>query len=163
MNNFAIKLVKAGWNDLESIQFSEHEFDQWKNELNSGTRLLIFEPDVANAIIAEVEITEDFNKQSIMPQMTAISLGLSQTGMNGTTTTSGATPVGGVMVDAEDHVPDSGVYTIPVDHIHKRENVNSISVKRVREVIGIDNFPRVDETFLPLDESAYENLVAEWR
>ena len=163
MNNFAIKLVPAGWNDLDAIQFTEQQFEQWKNDLNNDTRLLLFEEDATNAIVAEVEIAADFNNIRITPEAIAVPPGVSQVGQSGMGSAPGAAAGGYVIDFQKGDAPDSGVYTIPVNHLHKRADMKQIPLERVRQITGIHDFPRVGEVFLPLDETTYGKILAEWR
>lgn len=163
MIDYGIKIVRTGWNDLDSIQFGEKQFELWKSDLDSGTRMLLFEPEATNAIVAEVEITADYDRGTIVPEQVTVPSGMTQTGQSGVPTPTGAVATSAVVDTTEGEAPTSGVYTIPVKHLHKRTDIKQIPLQRVREITGIHDFPRVDEVFLPLEKETYESLVDEWR
>lgn len=135
MTSYGIKLVSAGWKDDPVIGFSNKGYQRWKDSMQPGTRMLLYEtgtppPGVkftgTKSIIGEVEVTGSFEDGEKLRSPT----------------------------EHHDRV-------IPVKVLRPRREGKSIPLDRVRELIGDPKWPRMGETWKPLEKDVYDQLCAE--
>lgn len=135
MSRYGIKLVWAGWHNEDVIGFSPKAYEEWKNDIQVGTRMLIYETDQGRelgakgkkAIVGEVEVIEGF----------AASEGL-------------ATPT------QQHDIP------VKVRVIRRREEVSEIPLKVVRKITADPNFAHVGQAWKPIFETMYRDFIKLW-
>jgi hypothetical protein len=130
-----IKLVWAGWNDDDVIGFSEQGYKRWRASLMTGTRMLVYET-------------------------TGKRPGSSARGRKAIV---GEVEVAGTFEDGEAlRAPtEQHARLLPVKIISPRGAGKPIPLERVRQIIEDDKWPRLGETWKPLTERQYRELVAE--
>ncbi|MFN8527725.1 MAG: hypothetical protein U0670_03840 [Anaerolineae bacterium] len=135
MTQYGIKLLWAGWKDDPEIGFSQQGYQQWKDEIGVGTRMLLYETSKARpnsktkgelAIIGEVEVVRGFEK-------------------------------------APDRSPtDEHTYLLGVKVLRSRNSVRAIPLTAIRKLLRDENFPLQGEKYHPLDEKTYNVLLRMW-
>lgn len=129
-----IKLVWAGWSDDEVIGFSERGYSRWRDSLTHGTRMLVYETT------------------GKAPGSKA----------KGTKAIVGEVEVIGTFEEGEAHRAPTEQHDrlLPVQTTIRRADAHPIPLERVREMIGDPAWPRMGETWKPLTEAQYRELVA---
>ena len=128
-----IKLVRAGWNDDAIIGFSDRGAARWHDSLPPGTRMLVYE-------------TTSKPKGSTAKGAKAIVGEVEVTG----TFEEGEQ----LRAPGEDHDR-----LLPVKTVIRRNDANPVPLERVREIIDDPKWPRMGETWKPLTETQYRELV----
>ena len=135
LSKFGIKVLWAGWRDDPRIGFSSSGYNQWKDKIMVGTRMLIYEaadprPEYSSpgikSIMAEVQVTKMFDE------------------------------VKGQTAPNQEHE-----HLILVDILRKRDSVPPIPLRRIRALIQNTIFP-FQSTYLTLEEDVYNLLLKEW-
>ncbi len=53
---YALKVVPPEWDEQMPIPFTQAEHDQWRDQIQTGTRVLIFKGAPVNQLVAEGEV-----------------------------------------------------------------------------------------------------------
>jgi hypothetical protein len=135
MTPYGIKLVWAGWKDDNVIGFSDQGYKRWKDKINPGTRMLVYETG------------------KTPPGTTFV----------GTKSIVGEIEVTGTFEDGDNYRAPNEQHDrlLPVKVLRPRREGKNISLPRVRELIGDEGWPRMGETWKPLSQEVYERLCAE--
>ena len=136
MSKYGIKLLWAGWRDEEVIGFSPRAYEHWKDDIQPGTRMLIYETTVqrpgenfksAKGIIGEVEVIEGFAKSA------------------------------GLVTPTEEHN-----HALYVKVIRGRDIVTPIPLEKVRTILAKPKFPQQGEAWHPIFETMYRDFIKIW-
>jgi hypothetical protein len=137
MSKYGIKLLWAGWQDNETvIGFSPQAYERWKDDIQVGTRMLIYETTKqrpgssfrsAKGLIGEVEVIEGFAKSS------------------------------GLATPTEEHDQP-----VKVKVIRGRSSVDPIPLERVRKILADPKFPQQGEAWRPIFETMYRDFLKIW-
>jgi hypothetical protein len=136
MADYGIKLVWAGWNNDDVIGFSERGYQRWRDTITPGTRMLLYEtmrkPKGSKA--------------------------------KGTKSIVGEVEVEGSFDDGETRrKPDEQhARLLPVKVVRARDETTPIPLDRVRELLGDEQYPRMGESWRPLNEAEVEAFPKEW-
>jgi hypothetical protein len=136
MTSYGIKLVWAGWNNDTVIGFSERGYKRWRDKLEPGTRMLLYEttgkPKGSKAkgtksIVGEVEVMGSFDDGEALRSPT----------------------------EQHDRV-------LPVKVIRARDAQPIVPLARVRAILADEQYPRMGESWRPLTLEEYEAFIKEW-
>lgn len=135
MTPYGIKLVSAGWKDDPVIGFSNQGHKRWKDSIKPGTRMLLYETGTPPP----------------------------GTKFVGTKSIIGEVEVTGTFEDGEKQRAPTEQHDrlVPVKVLRPRREGKSIALQRARELIGDEGWPRMGETWKPLEREVYEQLCAE--
>jgi hypothetical protein len=135
MTPYGIKLVWAGWKDDPVIGFSNQGHNRWKASVKPGTRMLVYETGKTPPGTKYV----------------------------GTKSIVGEIEVTGSFEDGEKYRAPNEQHDrlLPVKVLRPRREGKSISLARVRELIGDEGWPRMGETWKPLEKEVYDQVCAE--
>jgi hypothetical protein len=132
---YGIKLVWSGWSDAETmIGFSSSAHRKWKQTIGPGTRMLIYE--VADAGTRE---PERGGRMAIVAEVEV----------------TGPFTLNNPLAPTAEHAN-----TVPIKFIQHEADVTEVPVQAVRTITGYKEFPHQGESWVRLDEKAYEQLVA---
>jgi hypothetical protein len=136
-SKFGIKPLWAGWLESETvIGFSPRAYEKWKDSIQPGTRMLLYETTVqrpeasfksAKGIIAEVEVAEGFARSR------------------------------GLVAPTVEHN-----YPLRIKVLHGRRSVRPIPLEKVRLILGDPKFPYQGVAWYPLDEAVYNEFLKIW-
>lgn len=136
MSKYGIKLLWAGWQDDEVIGFSPQAYERWKDDIQPGTRMLLYETTVqrpgisfrgTKSVIGEVEVIEGFAKSA------------------------------GLATPTEEHN-----HAVKVKVIRSRTSVAPIPLEMVRKILANPKFPRQGEAWHPIFETMYNDFLKLW-
>lgn len=133
---YAIKVVPPEWEETMPIPFTKAEHDQWRDQIQNGTRVLIFKSAPVNQLVAEGEVHGFF----VQPHRW--------------------TPT------AVDDLPESlrnADYLLPLGVLYTRKTEQSlISLNGVRIALDDPAFPRHAGEWRPLNFDQYQRLIHEF-
>lgn len=135
MTEYGIKLVSAGWNNDAVIGFSDRGYSRWGADIVAGTRMLLYETATPP------------------PGST----------FKGTKSIVGEVEVTRTFKDGEQYRTPTEHHDqlVPVKVLRSRRAEKSVSLSRVRELIGDESWPRRGEAWKSLPQEVYEQLCAE--
>ncbi len=133
MTTYGIKLVWAGWNDDPTIGFSNRAAKKWADELPAGTRMLLYETT------GKPKGSKAKGTKSIVGEVEVT-----------------GTFEDGAKVRVEDEQHDA---VIPVKVVRNRASVTPVPMEKVREILDVEKYPRMGESWRPLSEDEYQALV----
>ena len=135
MSKYGIKLVWAGWHNEDVIGFSPKAYEEWKYDIQVGTRMLIYETDVrlvpgikgVKGLVGEVEVVESFAKSA------------------------------GLVTPTQEHdIP------LHVKVLRVRQEVSIIPLKQVRAITADPKFAHVGQAWKPIFETMYRDFIKIW-
>ncbi|MEO8397538.1 MAG: hypothetical protein ABI700_31360 [Chloroflexota bacterium] len=134
MANYGIKLVWGGYRTYldKVVGFSSSAYERWKDEINLGTRMLLYETSRnkgAQAIVSEVEVVEGFENTAKLNLLSP--------------------------TEEHDHL-------VRIKVIRNIGSVPIITRKRVQEVLGRPSFPQQNDSWTPISETTYRHLLSGW-
>jgi hypothetical protein len=135
MTEYGIKMVWKGWKDELVIGFSDAGYTKWKNKIKPGTRMLVYET---------AKPREEHDSKGVKAIVGEIEV------------TSTFEEASGEPTPTKEHP-----HPVYVKVLRPRDTVKQISLQRIREIIKDKNFP-FRETWYPLTEKQYKELLAEW-
>jgi hypothetical protein len=130
---YAIKVVPADWELETPLPFTQAEYDQARPDIESGTRILIYQLGPVDALVSEGAVSQEFIKLSDWPQQTKTNLELH-----------------GAKVE----------YLLPVRILYQRGTPARIPREQVRAALNDPNFPAA--TWMRISEEAYAQLRGGW-
>lgn len=132
MIQYAIKVVPPEWNEDLPIPFTRTEHERWHDQIQNGTRVLIFKSAPVNQLVAEGEVRGFF----VQPHRW--------------------TPT------STDGLPDSlanADYLLPLGVLYTRKADARFSLTEVRAALEDPAFPRDDGEWRELDLDHYQRLI----
>ncbi|MBI1257742.1 MAG: hypothetical protein GC204_09750 [Chloroflexi bacterium] len=153
MTNYGILLVDTSWSNQNTAQIEKATFLRHKDLIGKGTQALIYMREPIDAIVAEAEITSDVieTEAELMDQS---NLPISRDTQQSQT-------VGEPLIG----VPNVGMandFHVPLKLIRpKGEQTKPIALATLKSILGTD-FSVFDETWIPLSEDQYNEVIALW-
>lgn len=161
MSNYGIKnIYHDNWKEDHELRFSIEAYENWHEDLKPGSRILIFDNVVQDAIVGEVEVTDEFDK--IDEEQSKTISESNETLVSGAVPTS--TPTATVSDETKTATsknantePDVS-YILPVKTIRKGD---PIPQTQVRDMLDVVTFPFAEEWTL-LSEDDYKKITSRW-
>ncbi len=158
MAGYAIKVIYGPWSSREAITFDRANYLQWKDTIEPGTRVLIFRREPVGAIVAEAEVTGSFGLFEPVGSETLAASGTQEQGLPAPNRGLESIGRGNLLTRVDFTADDGASYLLPVRILRSGEH-GLVTREKIREVTGIEDFPREDEQWLPIDEQVYLDLA----
>ena len=134
MSKYGIKLVWGGYRTYldKVVGFSPAAYKRWKDDIQSGTRMLLYETTKnkgAQGIVSEVEVVDGFDNTATF----------------------------GLESPTEEH---DHLVTIKV--IHNIDTVPIIPRKQVQALLNSDHYPQQNDSWTPISEKLYNDFMKLW-
>ncbi len=133
---YALKVVPPEWDEQLPIPFTQAEHDQWRDQIQNGTRVLIFKGAPVNQLVAEGEVHGFF----VQPHR------WSERATHG--------------------LPDAlalADYLLPLGVLYTRQTPESRhSLNSVRSALNDPLFPHSPGEWRPLDFKEYQRLIQDF-
>lgn len=160
MTAYGILLVNTSWSNEDLIQIDKTTHLRHRERLVEGTQALIYVREPVDALVAEATITAPVLETETEPRDPAFNPAIpanlrlereidrvrSETEPSGSLT------------------PNHGLektFRVPLAVTRYKGRVEPIPLNRIQALLGSD-FSVFDETWIPLTETQYEQLVALW-
>src|SRR5262249_2202276 len=132
MTTYGILIVDSNWSNNELTPIEKAAYLSHSDELITGARVLIYEREPADAVIAEAELTGDIVETKTEPTTTKpVALELAKT------------------------------YLVPLKVTRHKGHIPIIPLTRLRLILGSD-FSVYDESWYALSEEQYQQITAIW-
>jgi|FLYN01.1.fsa_nt_gi hypothetical protein len=134
MPNYALVVVPPDWEPDRTIGFSHATYEQWRDKIEPGMRVLIYKGTPVNAIVAEGESHGVFAKLADWPEVNV---------KEPPKTASG----------------ERAAYVMPLRVLYMRAEANRIPLEQVKARMSDPAFPNVE--ILPVEEDDY-HILTNW-
>ena len=158
MTDYGILIADTSWANHDSVEIDKTAQLRHQDRLVKGTKALIFVRAPIDAIVAEAEVIDDIIETETPPDSAfnpAIPANLRSERVidRSETEVSPATPAPQEMANA---------YHVPLKLMRLKAQIPPIPLKRLRMILGSD-FSAFDETWIPLSQAQYRQIVDVWR
>lgn len=134
MHNYALAVLPAGWDLEKPLTFSRAQYQDIREKVDPGTRLLLYRPAPEDAVIAQAQVHGTFLETSEWPEENLGSIDASDPGQ---------------------------AYLLPIEVVFRLHGPEAtISGDRVREVLEDPGFPHGGERWRLLTPEQYNALRA---
>lgn len=134
MTTYGILLVDISWSNQDMVEIEKATFLRYKDQLMRGTRALLYVREPVDAVVAEAEMTSAVIEHETASQGVSV-------------------PASGAEM--------ANTYHAPLRVTRLKGQTEPITLNRLRVILGAD-FSVFDETWIPLSEAQYEQIVAFW-
>jgi len=136
MAKFALAVVPADWNDKMPLTFSQAQYEAIRDEVVSGTELILFSGAPANEVIGQGQVHGSFLKTSEWPAQNLGSI---------------------------DPANPEMAYLLPIEVLFRLKGpVAPVPLDRVREALRDPDFPQPGEHWRVLKQDEYDALRDGW-
>jgi hypothetical protein len=163
MTAYGILLVDTSWANHDSVEIDKTTRLRHKDRLIAGTKALIYVREPIDAIVAEAEIAGNFIETETEPPDPAFNPAIpanlrleheidrieTETGSERQPTAMVGNPV------------MANTYRVPLKVVRLKGHTSPIPFTRLQVILGSD-FSVYDETWIPLSEDQYGEIVALW-
>lgn len=134
MPNYVVAVVPPHWDEEMPLTFSEAQYQRIREQVESGTRVLLYSPAPDDAIIGQAQVHGTFLKTSEWPEENLGS------------------------IDASD---PTQAYILPLEVVFTLKGpAAEVSGERIRAVLEDDGFPHGDERWRVITPEQYNALRA---
>lgn len=153
MTTYGILLVDTSWANDDTAQIERAAFQRHQDLIGKGTKALIYMREPIDAVVAEAEVTSDvIETEAELLDNADLPLNRDTQQTQTVIELPGRNPTIGMAHD----------YHVPLKLLRsKSQQTPPISLKRLQAVLGAD-FSVYDETWIPLSEAQYQEIVALW-
>jgi hypothetical protein len=134
MTTYGILLVDTSWSNEDTVEIEKTTFLRYGDQLNAGTKALLYVREPVDAIVAEAELTSAVIEHETAAQGVSV-------------------PAAGAEM--------AHTYHAPLRVTRMKGQTEPIPLNRLRSALGGD-FSVYDEPWIPLSEGQYEQIVALW-
>lgn len=157
MAAFGILRVKADWEDDEPTYFHESAYLQYSDDLEKGTRVLIYAED---AIVAEIEVISDFADVNPDIEHDMTDPLPPEERDTRTPTEDHLDRDEGLVFSMPDRNINTRAYQLPMRVVRSLAETRPISRAVVARAVGDSSVE--DELWTPIDKQVYQTIVDEW-
>jgi hypothetical protein len=134
MTTYGILLVDTSWSNEDTVEIEKTTFLRYGDQLNAGTKVLLYVREPVDAIVAEAELSSAVIEHETASQ--------------------------GVSVPSQG-AEMAHTYHAPLHVMRMKGQTEPIPLNRLQSVLGSD-FSVYDEPWIPLAETQYWQIVALW-
>lgn len=158
MTPYGILLVDTSWENSDSVQIDKTTHVRHKNRLVKGAKALIYMREPVSAIVAEAELSGSVIQTETPPPDAAFNPAIpanlrSEREIERIEAEAAPQPTTSATMEK--------TFTIPLKLVRLKGQVAPLSLNRIQMVLGSD-FSVFDETWIPLNESQYREIIALW-
>jgi hypothetical protein len=157
MAAFGILRVKADWEDDEPTYFHESAYLEYGDDLEKGTRVLIY---AADAIVAEIEVLSDFTSVNPDTQRDMTDPLPPEERDTKTPTEDHLDRDEGLVFSMPDRNINTRAYQLPMRVVRSLAETRPIPRAAIVRAIGDSSVE--DDLWTPIDKQIYQALVGEW-
>ena len=154
MTTYGILLVDTSWSNQDTAQIEKAAFLRHQNLLGANTKALIYMREPIDAVVAEAEITSDVieTEAELLDQI--------QMPTNSAADDTRIMRKPPLILQPGSEVAHD--FHVPLKLIRpKGEQTRPIPLDKLKTILGVD-FSVFDETWIPLSEDQYNEIIALW-
>jgi hypothetical protein len=136
MSQYAIRVIASDWELEQPLPFSEEGYQRWRDEIEAGTRVVLYQSAPVNAIVAEGQVSGIFVKLDEWPESTRERIPGSVAGTQ-------------------------AAYALPLQILYRRGPTAYIPLEHIREHLD-ENFPESALEWLPIEKMAYHEFTRDF-
>jgi len=158
MTPYGILLVDTSWENSDFAQIDKTTHLRHKNRLIEGAKALIYVREPVSAIVAEAELSGSVIQTETPPPDPAFNPAIPANLRSEREVARIETEAAPPPTTAQ---PMEKTFTIPLRLLRLKGQVAPLPLNRIQLVLGSD-FSVYDETWIPLSEAQYREIVALW-
>jgi hypothetical protein len=157
MTTYGILVVDTSWANQDSVQVDKTTYLRHKDRLIEGAQALIYVRQPVDAIVAEAELRGNVIQTETEPEEPALNPASVQPERQINPMEQGTESP--VVIHPSQQMEKT--FRVPLKVVRLKGGVPSIPSNQLQMILGSD-FTVFDETWIPLNESQYEAIVAFW-